>query len=187
MATTTTIRNGVDVQKLTSMVEDVKREPWKGRIAFSLKTEWTGGLQARHTVSTYEVGDVPSEHTTAHSMTSDEPERILGSDAGFSPSELILSALASCLTVGYAVNAAAMGIDLKGLRLELTGTGDLQGFMNLNGVRPGLDEVRVKAFVRSDAPFDTLRELHDQVNAHSPIWDSLANPVKVVSELKTAR
>jgi uncharacterized OsmC-like protein len=187
MATTTTIRNGVDVQKLTAMVEDVKKEPWKGRIGFSLKSEWTGGLKARHTVSTYEVGDVPSEHKTDHSMTSDEPERILGSDAGFSPSELILSALASCLTVGYAVNAAAMGIDLKGLRLELTGLGDLQGFMNLNDVRPGLEEVRVKAFVRSEAPPEKIRELHDYVNAHSPMWDSIAKPVKVVSELKTAR
>lgn len=185
MTTTATVRNGVDVQKLTSMVEDVKREPWKGRIAFCVRSEWTGGFKARHTVSTYEVGDEAADHLVAHSMVSDEPEAVLGSDAGFSPTELILSALASCLTVGYAANAAAMGIDLQDLRLEVTGRGSLEGFMDLNGARPGLEEVSVKAFVRSPAPPDRLRELHDYVNAHSPMWDSLANPVKVTSHLDT--
>jgi uncharacterized OsmC-like protein len=187
MTTTTTLKNGVDVQKLTRLVEDVSREPWKGRIAFTVKSEWTGGFKARHTVSTYEVGDEPGTHLVGHSLVSDEPEAVLGSDAGFSPTELILSALASCLTVGYAANAAAMGIDLQEVRLEVTGRGSLEGFMNLHGARAGLEEVSVKAHVRSNAPAEKLRELHDYVNAHSPMLDSLANPVTVRSELATGR
>jgi uncharacterized OsmC-like protein len=185
MTTTTTLRNGVDVQKLTTLVESVSREPWKGRIAFTVKSRWTGGFKARHTVSTYEVGDEAGDHLVGHSMVSDEPEAVLGSDAGFSPTELILSALASCLAVGYAANATAMGIELQDVRLEVSGRGSLEGFMNLNGKRPGLDEIAVKAFVRSEAPPEKLRELHDYVTAHSPMWDSLANPVKVTCELST--
>jgi uncharacterized OsmC-like protein len=186
MSTTTTLRNGVDVQKLTSFVEDVKREPWKGRIAFTVKSEWAGGFKAKHTVSSYEIGDEASDHVARHAMVSDEPEGVLGSDAGFSPTELILSSLASCLTVGYAANAAAMGIDLQDIRFEVTGRGSLEGFMNLNGARPGLEEVHVKAVLRSGAPPEKLRELHDYVTAHSPMWDSLAHPVRITSELKTS-
>jgi uncharacterized OsmC-like protein len=183
MATTTMTKNGVDVQKLTNLIEDVKREPWKGRLSFTVKSEWKGGFKAVHTVSQYEVGDEQNDHSVQHSVKSDEPAAILGADSGISPTELILSSLASCLSVGYAANAAAMGIDLKEVRFELTGHGDLQGFMNLNDVRPGLTEVDVRTYVRSDAPREKLQELHDHVNAHSPMWDTISNPVKVRSQL----
>ena len=186
MALTTAFKNGVDVQKLTTMVEDVKREPWRGRLTFSIRSEWKGGFKALHTVSDYSVGDERARHAKEHSLLSDEPAAILGNDSGISPSELILTALASCLSVGYAANATAMGIDLQEVRFEMTAHGDLQGFMNLNGVRPGLPEIDVKTFIRSNAPADQLRELHDYVNAHSPLWDTISNPVTIRSELQTA-
>jgi hypothetical protein len=43
--------------------------------------------------------------------------------------------------------------------------------------------VSVRAFIKSDAPRQKLQELHDYVNAHSPIWDTISNPVTVTSEL----
>jgi hypothetical protein len=52
MTTTITVSDGVDAPKPTSMVEDVEREPLKGRIAFSVGSEWIGASKARHTVST---------------------------------------------------------------------------------------------------------------------------------------
>lgn len=184
MTTITTLKNGVDVQKLSAFVEDVKREPWKGRLGFTVKSEWTGGFRAKHTVANYTVGDEPASHVLDHTVASDEPKGILGTDTGISPAEMICAALASCLTVGYAANAAAMGIDLEELRIETSALGDLQGFLNLNDVRPGVSEVTVKTFIKSNAPEEKLRELHDYVNSHSPVWDTLANPVMVRSELK---
>jgi uncharacterized OsmC-like protein len=183
MTMTTAVKNGVDVQKLQTLIEDVKREPWRARLTFTVKSEWKGGFRAIHTTSDYIVGDEAGTHAKAHSIASDEPREILGSDAGISPSEVLLSALASCLSVGYAANAAGMGIDLKEVRFEITGRGDLQGFMNLNGVRPGITEVDVKTFVNADAPREQIEELHQIVNSRSPIWDTLKNPIDVRSEL----
>jgi len=183
MTMTTAVKNGVDVQKLGMFIEEVKREPWKARLAFTVKSEWKGGFRAVHTASEYIVGNETGAHATSHSIASDEPREILGSDAGISPAELLLSALASCLSVGYAANAAGMGIDLKEVRFEITGHGDLQGFMNLNGVRPAVTEIEVKAFLKADAPRVQLEELHEIVNSRSPIWDTLKNPVDVRSEL----
>lgn len=183
MPTTTTI-NGVDTQRLTNFVEDVRREPWKARLSFSVKSEWTGGFRARHTVSSYTIGDEIEHHVDDHAVSSDEPKGILGSDTGISPAELVLSALASCLTVGYAANATAMGIDIHELRFEMTAYGDLQGFLNLNDVRPGLSEIEVRTYLQANAPAEKLQELHDYVNAHSPIWDTLSKPVAVRSTLE---
>ena len=80
-----------------------------------------------------------------------------------------------------------MGIDLQQITLDLTGDGDLHGFMNLGKMRPGLSKVSVKAAVKANATRTQIQELHDFVNAHSPIWDTLANPVKIDSVLIEAR
>jgi hypothetical protein len=55
--------------------------------------------------------------------------------------------------------------------------------MNIGTVRPGLSRISVRAQVRANAPPEKIRELHDYVNAHSPIWDTLANPVRIESTL----
>lgn len=177
------IRNGVDVDRLGGMVEAVKQDPKLAALSFSVHSEWKGGLKAEHSGGQYTVGVTSAQHRQRRSVLTDEPPEILGSDSGVSPAEMTLAALASCLMVGYAANAAAMGIDIEHLSLDLTGEGDLQGFMNLGRVRPGLSRIAVKVSLKANAPREKIQELHDYVNAHSPIWDTLSNPVKVESTL----
>lgn len=178
-------RNGVDVDKLLTVIEDLKQSPGHDKLVFTVKSEWKCGFRAQHTTSSYTVGSDTQAHKTDHTIGSDEPEGFLDQDSAISPTELTLSALASCLSVGYAANAAAMGIDLKEATFEITGNGALQGFMNLNNMRPGLTDIHVKAYVKADASPEKLKELHDHVNTHSPMWDTIANPVTVKSEFVT--
>ncbi len=180
---TATVRNGVDVAKLVNKIEEVKRDPAEGRIVFRVRSQWKGGFRAQHFAGDFEVGRQAGTHAQPHSIASDEPREILGSDSGISPAEITLAALASCLSVGYAANAAAQGITIDELRFEISGHGDLQGFMNLNDVPPGLRRIEVKTYIKSDAPREQLQALHEYVNEHSPIWDTLANPVNIHSQL----
>ena len=178
------IRNGVDVDKLGGMVEAVKRDPTLGALQFTMHSEWKGGLTAQHSMGQYTVGTTTSTHRNPRSIMTDEPPEVLGKDAGVSPLEMTLGALASCLMVGYSANAAAMGIDLEEVTLDLVGEGDLRGFMNIGSTRPGLSKISVSANVRAkNATPQKLQELHDYVNQHSPIWDTLSNPVRVESRL----
>lgn len=178
------MRNGVDVGRLETMVESVKRDPKQAALKFSVHSEWKGGLKAQHSGGQYTVGSTTTRHKQTRAIMTDEPPEVLGTDAGMSPSEMTLAALASCLMVGYAANAAAMGIDLESVTLDVTADGDLQGFMNIGDVRPGISRIAVEARVKANAPPEKLRELHDYVNAHSPIWDTLANPVRIESRLR---
>lgn len=177
------IRNGVDVDKLGNLVEAVKNDPKLAALKFTVHSEWKGGLKAQHSGGQYTVGVKTSRHKQAPTIMTDEPPEVLGTDAGVSPAEMTLAALASCLMVGYAANAAAMGIDLQSVTLDITGDGDLQGFMNLGTMRPGLTKISVQANVKANAPRARLQELHDYVNQHSPIWDTIANPVRIESRL----
>lgn len=177
------MRNGVDVDKLGKMVESVKRDPKQSMLKYSVHSEWKGGLKAQHSAGQYTVGTKTTNHNQTRSILTDEPPEVLGTDAGVSPAEMTLAALASCLMVGYAANAAAMGIDLTEVTLDIAADGDLKGFMNVDRTRPGLSRISVKANVKSNAPRDKIQELHDYVNAHSPIWDTIANPVQIESRL----
>ncbi len=182
---TQNVRNGVNVDDLSAAVEAVKSDPANGRLSFSIKTNWTGGLAARHTTAAYSVGGQNGRRSGSHSLVTDEPREILGGDTGISPAETLLSSLAACLAVGYAANAAAMGIDIDELSLEISGQGSLEGFMNIGDARPGMERIDIQAHIKSGAPAEKLRELHDYVNGHSPIWDTICNPVKISSRVVT--
>ncbi len=185
MATMQNVRNGVNVDQLADAVNAVRADPHNGDLEFTVRSEWKGGFKAQHTPTTYVVGREHGRHERTYTMSTDEPKEILGQDTGISPAETLLSALAACLSAGYAAAAATMGIDLEEVSFEITGKGNLSGFMAIGQERPGLTDVRVKALVKSSAPKEKLQELHEFVNAHSPIWDSISRPVRVTSQLAT--
>ena len=57
--------------------------------------------------------------------------------------------------------------------------------MNIGDKRPGLSDFNIQTHIKSSAPKEKLEELHNYVNEHSPIWDTLCNPVKITSEIIT--
>jgi uncharacterized OsmC-like protein len=175
--------NGVDLDQLMTAIDAVKSDPENGKLTFKVQSKWKGGFKAEHTPQDFRVGPEIGKHTKDHTLSTDEPNEILGGDTGISPAETLLTSLASCLAVGYAANAAAMGINLEELSFEITGNGSLEGFMNLREQPPGLNGISVKAHVKSDASEEKLQELHKFVNDHSPIWDTIRNPVKIDSVL----
>lgn len=177
------ILNGVDVDDLFTAIESVRSDPENGKLTFTVRSQWKEGFRAEHTVADYKVGRERGKHTNRHTVTTDEPREVLGGDQGISPAETLLTSLASCLAVGYAANAAALGIDLNELSFEISGNGSLEGFMNIGDNRPGLSNINVKALVKSNAPQEKIQELHEYVNDHSPIWDTIRNPVKISSEI----
>jgi len=179
------IRNGVNLNDLVTAIEAVKADPSNGKLTFTVNSKWDGGFKASHTTGGFVVGGEAGKRPQNHSLTTDEPNEVLGSDCGISPAETLISSLAACLSVGYAANAAALGIDLDEMSFEITGNGSLEGFMNIGDKRPGLSDLKIKAIIKSDAPPEKLQELHDFVNAHSPIWDTISNPVTIESEMIT--
>lgn len=115
-----------------------------------------------------------------HSLTIDEPESIGGSDLGPSPVEVILAALGSCQEITYRAFAAAMGIELDKVSVELEGDIDFRGFFAVDdAVRPGFDKIRAVVRIESSAPAADLEKLRGVVNSHCPVLDMLSNPVPV--------
>jgi uncharacterized OsmC-like protein len=182
---TMTTLNGVKVDQLLATVDAVQQNPELARFQFRAHNEWIGGGQSRTSIQGfYGAGQEDSSRTRPFILEGDEPPVLLGGNVGPNAVEAVLHALASCLAVGFAYNAAAQGIRLESLEFDLEGDLDLQAFLGLSEkVRPGYEGIRLTYRVKSDAPPEKIAELCDTVQKTSPVLDILQNPVPVAISL----
>lgn len=106
-------------------------------------------------------------------VTVDEPASFGGGNLGPKPSELVLAALAACQEITYRLYADTLGIPLDEVRIEVTGRSNPRGFLGLDDVRPGFQEVRGKVFIKSAASAEELDRLKQTVDRHCPVLDAL--------------
>lgn len=184
--TSTSALNGVDRDALAATIDAVKATPALAQVSFSLGSAWLTGCRQRSlTGDVRQNGGIVESRTATYTLESDEPAALLGTDSAASPGEYVLQALAGCYAVTFATNAAVRGIELSSLKLEMEVDFDLQGFLNLDdSVRPGAQQIRVNVHAESpNASDEQLKELTTAVQQRSPIRDTLANPVNVVTTL----
>jgi uncharacterized OsmC-like protein len=186
--TTMTVRNGVDVDRLVATIGAITEDPNVGSFTFKATTTWQDGGTSRAEIRGFEHMGQPTSHAQVHTLVGDEPDVLLGKDAGPNAVELVLAALGFCYSVGFAYNAAAKGYDLEELSYEIEGDLDLRNFVGIaEGPRPGFTEIRVKARARAaNATAEELRALCEYVQRTSPVGDILANPVPVSTTLEVA-
>lgn len=174
--TQTHVLNGLDLEQLQALGESVATAPARGRLGFFTTTTWTGALSSQTRVVQAELGG--ERMIRDHTFVADEPVDLLGHDLGPNPQELLMGAIAACMTVGYAANASAMGIALESLEIRMYGAIDLRGFFGLDPeVRPGMPSLESEVRVKADATPAQLQALHDRVLSLSPNLDHLTRAV----------
>ena len=173
--------NGINVAALQQFAQGVAGHPDKGEARFNVKTRWQHQTRSVATVSHYVLGG--EKHARHFEIASDEPHELLGQNTAPNPQELLMAALNACLSVGYAANAAAMGITVHSLEIETDGKLDLRGFLGLDeNVNPGYDEVSYVVRLRTDASRERVEALHQAVTKTSV---NLANFSKAIRMLPT--
>lgn len=111
---------------------------------------------------------------------------LLGEDTGPNPAELLLSALASCLTTSLVYVAAARGVRLTEVSSTLEGDADVNGALGLDDrVRNGFQRIRATFTVRGDAPPEKLREVVLRGRDRSFVFDSITAGVPVEIDVVT--
>ena len=112
----------------------------------------------------------------------DEPPSLLGQDTAPNPSEAVLAALGSCLSVGIHANAIGRGIQLTKLELELEGDINITGVWGIGDLsekRLGFSDIRVKVDIEGNASREMLDDLVAHANDWSPVANTLRLPVNV--------
>ena len=180
MGTTATIHNGVNVDALTTTVNQIQAKPELGAFKFRGNTKWINGAHCQSTFDTLYGAGKEHKRANPYFLEGDEPAALLGTDLAPNAAESALHALGSCLSVTYAYNAAAMGLDIKSLSFSMETDTDLRGFMELDKkVRPGLSQMRIKVNLVCSGTPAQVKELHEKVQRTSPLLDTFRNPVDV--------
>ncbi len=179
-------RNGVDTATLFATLDAVKAAPQAAEFQFRAGNEWISGTHSRGTIhGFYGVGEERTHERSFH-FDADHPAVLVGRDNGPTPVEFVLHALAACLTAGLANIAAARGIRLTEVHSTVTGDIDLNGILGLDpDVRNGYQNIAVRFTVKGDAPAAKLRELVEQSQARSAVYDIITNQVPVTIEVAT--
>jgi uncharacterized OsmC-like protein len=168
--------NGLQVDGIVKLVDSVKHNPSAARATFYAHNVWKSGFNIVAEVTDYTVGGAKFKHLKTFKVEGDHPKEFLGMDRGPAAGEVLLCALGHCITGGWAVNGAALGVSIESLRLEVEGDIDLQGNLGLpepGKVRPGFQSIRVTHYVRSKAPRDKLEQVKQMAEDLSPVKDSL--------------
>ncbi len=102
-----------------------------------------------------------------------------GNDAGPGPGILERGALGSCLAIGYATWAAYLEIPVEQIEVDIESDYDARGQFGVTNAPPGFDEIRYRVNIESPAPEETVRELIEKADAHSPVLDDFKRPIPV--------
>jgi uncharacterized OsmC-like protein len=169
-------RHGVDTPTLLTTIEAVGAQPELARFQFRATNEWQSGTHSKTRIEAFHGAGGEHTHVTAFEYDADHPAVLVGADNGPTPVELLLHALASCLTAGIANIAATRGVTLTSVQSTLEGDIDLLGIFGLSReVRNGYQRIRASFKIRGDAPADKLREIVAQSRARSAVYDVLTN------------
>jgi uncharacterized OsmC-like protein len=179
-------RNGVDTPKLFATIGAVADQPSLAKFQFRAQSRWLSGTHCRTAMAGFYGAGGEMQHVMPYVADSDHPQILCGEDAAPSPVEWVLHALAACLTAGIANISAARGVTLESVDCSVEGDIDLQGILGISAkVRNGFQAIRVGFRVKGDAPDTKLREIVEQAQARSAVFDILTSGVPVSVGMET--
>src|SRR3954452_4915766 len=151
---TATVRNGVDTNTMFATLDAIKAQPEIAKFQFRARNRWLGGAHNRTTIKDfYAAGVEDTSRTGAFVLDAGEPAVLVGTDTGPNPAELLLHALAACVTTSLVYVAAARGVRLTEVESYLEGDIDLNGALGTDpdNHRNGFEQIRMTFRVKGDA------------------------------------
>lgn len=169
--------NGLNPVKINEIMDSLRDDPevlaavtgpWKARVV------WDDGFKAKAYMRT-------------HTIVMDEPEGLDASDSAASAHEHILSAVGSCMTVGFVLNATKRGVKIHDLEIALQGNFEniLKWAGHSDEGNPGYPEITAKCYVSADADEETLREIWRCAYEGSPVTQTVARSTKITTDFES--
>ena len=176
----TVVDNGVNTEALIGARGAFADMPEAAAFTFRSTCDWIEGTYNANTIDGYFGLGQEQERKQTFRIESDHPEIFAAADRAPTPTEIVLSALASCLTGGVAAVAQHRGIQLNSVRATVEGDIDVRGILGMDPeIRNGFSAIRVRFDIDADASEDDIRALVAQSQKRSAMFDILTNPTDV--------
>ena len=178
------VDNGVNVEALLGAREALAAAPEAAQFRWRARCEWINGTHSRTTVHDFFGLGAEHTHVTPFTYDADHPEIFASEDHGSTPAEILLAALASCLTAGVAAVATHRGVQLRSVSAVLEADHDVRGILGADPDVPnGFTNVRVRYAIDADASRADIEAIVAQSQKRSAVYDMLTNPTVVQVEV----
>jgi len=175
-----TLDNGVNIEALRGARQALTDAPEAAKFQWSARCQWVNGTHSRSTVTDFSGLGAQHAHRQAFTFEADHPEVFASEDNGATPVEIVLAALASCLTAGVATVATNRGVQLRSVTADVRGTMDIQGILGIDGdIRNGFDRIDVTYDIDADASRADIEAIVAQSQKRSAVFDVVTNPTTV--------
>lgn len=175
-----TVDNGVNIEALHGARQALTDAPAAAQFQWRATCEWVTGTHSRTTVTDFSGLGQEHQHRMPHTIEADHPEVFASADNGAAPPEILLAALASCLTAGVATVASHRGVQLHSVTATVEGSMDLQGILGIDAdVRNGFDAINVTYHIDADASRADIEAIVAQSQKRSAVFDIVANPTTI--------
>jgi uncharacterized OsmC-like protein len=184
-AVSTPVDNGVDIDFLRGAREALTAEPAGAQFRWRVTNSWVRGTHSQTAAQGFFGLGEEQERATPFQLDADHPEVFASEDNGATPTEILLAALASCLTAGVATVAQNRDIQLHSVTATLEGDMDLRGVLGIDSdVRNGYSGIRVSYAIDADATPEEIEALVAQSQKRSAVYDIVTNPTNVTVEVR---
>jgi uncharacterized OsmC-like protein len=173
--------NGVNVEALLGAKQHMTDMPELAQFEFRAAAEWVQGVHTRTTVEKFHGAGGEQSHRRAYVLETDHPELFAAPDAAVTPPEMLLVALAGCLTGGIASVAQHRGVQLHSVKATVAADMDLAGILGIDpDVRNGYSQIRVSYDIDADASREDIEAIVAQSQKRSAVFDAVTNPTDVL-------
>ncbi|HEY0814372.1 MAG TPA: OsmC family protein [Pseudonocardia sp.] len=178
------VNNGVNVEALLGARQALASAPEAAQFRWRARCEWISGTHSRTTVHDFFGLGAEQTHSTPFTFEGDHPEVFASEDHGATPTEVVLVALAGCLTAGIAAVATHRGVQLRSVSAIVEADHDVRGVLGADpDVRNGFNGVRVRYEIDADAAREDVEAIVSQSQKRSAVFDILTNPTAVTVEV----
>jgi uncharacterized OsmC-like protein len=178
------VDNGVNVEALLGARAALTDAPPAAQFQWRASNEWVNGTHSRSTVSGFSGLGAEHAHRQPYTVEADHPQVFASEDNGATPPEIVLAALASCLTAGVATVATHRGVQLRSVTATIEGNMDLAGILGIDSdVRNGFDGIKISYAIDADASKADIEAIVAQSQKRSAVFDIVANPTTIQVEV----
>jgi uncharacterized OsmC-like protein len=114
----------------------------------------------------------------------DESLEFKGTNTAPNPVELLLAALGGCVILTYRGYAKKVGLNIEDLIVNLEGDMIPGGWLDDQGrERRGFKQIRYEVQIKTEAPEERVRQLHELVEKKCPVHDILSHRTEIKSKI----
>jgi uncharacterized OsmC-like protein len=154
-------------------------DPESAKLVMTVRSATTGDDPTRCTVASIDVlgGNTVAWHAGAHPMAGGEGDLACSGD-------LLLASLAACQEITLRMVAAAMGIELRNVEVNIEGDLDFRGTMGIDPETPvGFQQIRTAVRFDADATPDRLQRLAARAERYCVVGATLREGTSLTTSI----